>query len=139
MTSMSLSRQKGGNWITSVPQQPTVSIRKAKKQYEEAHEEFQKALRLYDAKHLSRFTAICGNRTLPSEHDVLRTVTAIADRAKDQKRAANMSRFFERLLKLAPVGDVVVGGAQSLAAAGVWGAVRLALEVGLLHNSSKHD
>ncbi|KAK2054374.1 hypothetical protein LY76DRAFT_235466 [Colletotrichum caudatum] len=45
--------------------------------------------------------------------------------------ATRLVAVLERICQFAPIGDVLVGGAQNLLAAGVWAAVRLALELSL--------
>lgn len=39
--------------------------------------------------------------------------------------------ILDRIRQFAPIGDVVTGGAQNMVVSGVWGAVRLALEISL--------
>lgn len=132
---MSVSRLTGGNSIIFGRRAPAATVVQAKRSYTEALEEFRKSLKTYDANLLAQFEVLRKERSPPSQDDIVQTITSITNcvaekhTSHDRKYATNISGFFEGLIKLAPVGDVIIGGAQNLAASGVWGAVRLALEV----------
>lgn len=73
----------------------------------------------------------------PTPNDVFHAVEAIVGKCTGKARrgrpmALGLTTFLERVQQFAPVGDVLVGGAQNMIASGVWAAIRLALEVGLL-------
>lgn len=135
---MSVARFTGGSSFIFGRKKPAAAIDEAKRQYKEALQEFKASLKTYDASLLSQFERLSKDRSPPSQDDVVRTITSITNSLAEKhtnhgrKHATNISGFLEKLIKLAPVGDVIVGGAQNLAASGVWGAVRLALEVRIL-------
>lgn len=81
----------------------------------------------------ARFTALRSQGT-PTPTDVLQAVEAIVGKCTSKARRARpmalgLTTFLERVQNFAPVGDVLVGGAQNMIASGVWAAIRLALEV----------
>lgn len=72
-------------------------------------------------------------RRPPDFSDVVRLTEEInadgASRRGWRQHATRLVTFLDRIRQFAPIGDVLVGGAQNFVASGVWGAVRLALEV----------
>lgn len=80
-----------------------------------------------------RFEALRQDR-LPDSADVLRVTEQISkDCAKKHGKgrafALRATPLLERIRYFAPIGDVVIGGAQYVVASGAWAAIRLALEV----------
>jgi hypothetical protein len=67
--------------------------------------------------------------------DIVTTVDEIVAAAtkrhptNDRKYATRFIRLFERIREFAIIGDVFVGGAQNMVVSGVWGSVRIAIEV----------
>jgi hypothetical protein len=78
--------------------------------------------------------------TAPTPSDVMR-LTAEVDRRMSKKFSGQcfgprFTNFLQGVQQFAALGDVVVGGSQSLIACGVWTLVRMSLLVGiLLHHS----
>lgn len=134
ISNKSVGRLTGGGSTIFGRRSSAAAIDDAKDRYTQALKQFKDSLTKYDENLLAHFGTFC-TTTSPSQDDVVCTITAITNRVAethtrhDRKHSANMSGFFERLMKLASVGDVIVGGAQNLAVSGAWGAVRLALEV----------
>lgn len=106
----------------------------AKADYEEKLEKFAKALQKFNPAILRRFEIISAGQP-PDADSVISAVTDIIQIAS-RKRPTSLSssattgrKVLEQINRFAPLGDVVVGGAQNLAASGAWGAIRLAIEV----------
>lgn len=98
----------------------------------QAISEFSVSLRS-DKNALVRFKNL-QTRSPPKADEVVRLTEEInRDGARRHKSwspfATRLVVVLERVCQFAPIGDVLVGGAQNLIAAGVWAAVRLALEV----------
>ncbi|KAK2049732.1 hypothetical protein LZ31DRAFT_286367 [Colletotrichum somersetense] len=75
-------------------------------------------------------------RTPPDATEIIRLTEELNRDGARQHRswsplATRLVAVLERICQFAPIGDVFVGGAQNLLAAGVWAAVRLALELSL--------
>ncbi|KAK1634524.1 hypothetical protein BDP81DRAFT_451718 [Colletotrichum phormii] len=73
-------------------------------------------------------------RSPPNATEVLRLTEEInSDGARRHRAwkpyATRLVNILDRIRQFAPVGDVLVGGAQNLLASGVWATVRMALEV----------
>lgn len=74
-------------------------------------------------------------RIPPSASEIIQLTEEInRDGARRHKswrpHATRLLPVLERIRQFAPIGDVLIGGAQNLLASGVWAAVRLALDVG---------
>ncbi|KAK2031165.1 hypothetical protein LX32DRAFT_637489 [Colletotrichum zoysiae] len=102
----------------------------------QAISEFSVALR--DDKHAHvRFKNLqTRTRTPPDATEIIRLTEELNRDGARQHRswspfATRLVAVLERICQFAPIGDVFVGGAQNLLAAGVWAAVRLALELSL--------
>lgn len=132
--STALSRIKGAGSIILPQRKPAAAIEEAQNQYVLSLEDFSKALQGYDPGLLNGFQVMCAGRA-PGPDDIVQTIKIITatstKKHTDNRRdySTRMAGFLQRLVKLAPVGDVIVGGAQNMAVSGAWGAVRLALEV----------
>ncbi|KAK2013302.1 hypothetical protein LZ32DRAFT_647225 [Colletotrichum eremochloae] len=75
-------------------------------------------------------------RTPPDATEILRLTEELNRDGARQHRswsplATRLVAVLERICQFAPIGDIFVGGAQNLLAAGIWAAVRLALELSL--------
>lgn len=73
---------------------------------------------------------------MPDLTDIVRVTEEISDACVKKhggwrQHAVRVIPFLNRICEFAPIGDVIVGGAQNLMVSGVWAAVRLALEVSL--------
>ncbi|KAF5614004.1 NACHT domain protein, partial [Fusarium sp. NRRL 25303] len=105
----------------------------SKKAYEDSLTEFAKSLQKLDKDMLRRFEA----SFTPDADSVIMTVMEISKIA--EKRCPNSQRdyatfstnLFSLLQRFAPIGDIIVGGAQNLAISGAWSAIRLGIEISL--------
>ncbi|KAK1958845.1 hypothetical protein LY78DRAFT_663177 [Colletotrichum sublineola] len=75
-------------------------------------------------------------RSPPDATEILRLTEELNRDGARQHRswsplATRLVAVLERICQFAPIGDVLVGGAQNLLAAGIWAAIRLALELSL--------
>lgn len=73
-------------------------------------------------------------RSPPTAMEVLRLTEEINRDGAHRHRswrpnATRLVTVLERIRQFAPIGDVLVGGAQNLLASGVWATVRMTLEV----------
>lgn len=82
-----------------------------------------------------RAFAIYARSSPPDASDVMRLITEIDARASEAVNrrcfGPRITSFLSTLQQFAALGDVVVGGSQNLAAAAIWGAVRMSLLVRL--------
>lgn len=110
------------------------ALGKAKKACEASLQAFEAALRKHDPKLTVRFGKLCQN-SAPGLGDIVSTVDEIVDAAakrrptNDRTFATRFIKLLERIKGFATIGDVFVGGAQNMVVSGVWGSVRLAIEV----------
>lgn len=110
------------------------ALKAAKKGCEESFKAFEAALRKHDPQMSIRFQLMCKNKA-PGLGDLVSTVDDIV-KAANKRHPTNNRTFATRFIKLlervkdfATIGDVFVGGAQNMVVSGVWGTVRLAIEV----------
>lgn len=88
---------------------------------------------LNSASHKAKFKNLRTRRP-PDLEDVVRLTEEInRDGARLHSRwqqyGTRLVTILNRVRQFAPIGDVVIGGSQNMVASGIWGAVRLALEV----------
>lgn len=132
--SWALTRPSLGGALKAPSYAPAPALSKAKKQCQQSLINFETALAGYDAASSARFKTLC-KRDPPGLADVVDTVDQIVASANkrhpttSRRFATTFIRVLERIRDFASIGDVFVGGAQNMVASGVWGAVRVAIEV----------
>lgn len=99
----------------------------------EAISKFEEALERGDRGLSVRFKNL-RTQSLPDLTNVTRVAEEISNECAARhggwrKYAMRIVPILDRIRQLAPIGDVLTGGAQNLLVSGVWGAVRLAVEV----------
>ena len=108
---------------------------KPKKELDRAIREFEKAIEGHPNA-ADQFRTLCAG-PLPDHSGALLVAEDLSRECAKQSRLRNgvamkTAPFFDLIRQFAPLGDIVIGGAQNLIASGVWAAIRLALEVTFL-------
>lgn len=121
--------------VRSARTPPTSSTPPSKARLAKSISAFEKELNSDGRRMSPRFKALRKER-LSDSHDVLRVVEQINQECAEHHGSASrrsyaimLTPILERIRQFAPIGDVLVRGAQDMLVSGVWAAVRLALEV----------